>query len=759
MSDSKDNINKNNSDKNHDSQIDDETKSVDSSFSSGKPDSHHPNKIGQYHIKRVIASGGMGTVFEALQENPKRPVAVKVVKSNLESESAVRRLEYEAQMLARLRHPGIAQIYEAGSYDDNGTQTPFFAMEYIPNAKSIIEYSLENNLSDSDRITLFLQVCDAIHHGHQRGIVHRDLKPSNILVDSSGRVRIIDFGVARATDADMKQAAGITNYGQIVGTIQYMSPEQFDADPHDIDIRSDVYALGFVLYELLTDCLPYSVSTDNIFDFATEVREGKSIPIGTRNSSFKGDLEAIIQMAMHRDREQRYQSAYGLAQDIRRFINGDAVVATKPGLGYQIRIFTRKNKLVIGLVAAVFALLLTSVIVTSSLLVTVEQESGRVKKANDFMVNIFEQGVPYGFGKPVPISRLLDESTELLKGAFPNEPEIESDIRHALGIGYFWCEKNDDARINLDYALELRKKALGDLHHKTKETLEALDELNTITGDFQENLGVCKEICRIDSTNFGIGNETTVRSRINVAGALADIGKYSDALKLIKNTKQDYLAENSGDIKIASRIDVSLSRFYLENGLIEEAKKIARANYEISCSKIEESWYIEKSKSTLAAALIAQGKLEEAKELYGNYPTYDGLDREYNIRGDFNQGQSDLHLMIFWEEWCPYCDKMMRKVEKLYRLYKNDGLNAVGITNFWQSTTRELSEKFIDNYNISFPIIKEGGAAIDHFNVNSVPAIRLIYKGYLIWDHQMISSEPISKPMLEGIIKHIQASK
>ncbi len=757
MSDSKDDLNKKRSDQDSDHNCDEETKTSSPDLTGGRLEPLHPKKIGQYLIKRIIASGGMGTVYEALQENPKRPVALKVVKSSLSDNSAVRRLEYEAQLLAHLRHPGIAQIYEAGSYDDNGSQTPFFAMEYIPNSRSIIDYALENNLESSKRIELFLQVCDAIHHGHQRGIVHRDLKPSNILVDSSGRVRVIDFGVARATDVDMQQAAGLTNYGQIVGTVQYMSPEQFDADPHDIDIRSDVYALGLVLYELLSGSSPYSASSDKIFDFASEVREGRAIPISTKDSSFRGDLEAIIQMAMHRDREQRYQSAYGLALDLRRFINGDAVVATRPGLGYQIKVFARKNKLVIGLAGAVFALLLTSVIVTSSLLVTVEIESTKVKKANTFMVNIFEQAVPYGFGSPVPISRLLDESTKLLKDAFPDDPEIESDIRHALGVGYYWCEKNDEARENLDYALELRKNTLGDLHPKTKETLEALSELNTVTGDFKIDLVVCREICRIDSINYGLGDKNTVESRISVAGALAKIGKYSDALKLIKNTKKDYLAERSDDKKMESEIDVSLSWFCLQNGLIQEAEEIAQANYELSSSKIEESWYIEKSKSSLAAALIAQGKLEEAKELYGNYPTYDGFDREYNIKGDFNQNESEFHLLIFWEEWCPHCDKMMSKVEKLYRQYKIDGFDVVGLTNLWEPSTRGLSEKFIENYNISFPIIKEGGAASDHFNASSVPSIRLIYKGYLIWDHQLISSEPISKPMLEGIVKTLQA--
>jgi serine/threonine protein kinase/thiol-disulfide isomerase/thioredoxin len=742
----------------------DETKTSHPDFSGRKLEPHHPQKIGQYLIKRVIASGGMGTVFEALQENPKRPVAVKVVKSSLANDSAVRRLEYEAQLLAHLRHPGIAQIYEAGSYDDNGIQTPFFAMEYIPNAKSIIEYSLENKLSSSDRINLFLQVCDAIHHGHQRGIVHRDLKPSNILVDSSGRVRVIDFGVARATDADMKQAAGFTNYGQIVGTVQYMSPEQFDADPNDIDIRSDVYALGLILYELLSGSLPYTSSSDRLFDFASEVREGKTIPISIKDTSFKGDLEAIIMKAMHRDREHRYQSAFGLAQDIRRFINGDAVVATRPSLGYQIKIFARKNKLVIGLVGAFFVLLLTGVIVTSSLLVKVDKERNRAelesekaKKTNVFLASIFETATPYGFGEPVPISRLLDESAKMLENAFPDDPEIEADIRHSLGVGYYWCEEYSDARENLNYALSLRKKTLGDLHPKTKETLEALSELNTVTGDYQEDLSICKEICRIDSINFGAADEKTLSSNLAVAERLEKLGEISDALKLVRNTREVYLNGNSDNLKLGIEIDQNLAWFLLQSGQFDEAEKVARENFELATTRIEDSWYAENSKSCLAASLIAKGKLDEATQLYGNFPTYPGLDREFDIQGNFNPDASDILLIIFWEEWCPHCDKMMRKVEKLYRQYHNYGIDIVGVTELSKTSNLDNCKIFINEHNISFPIFKENGKATKHFNITGVPSIRLLYHGKLIWDQRWISSEPISRLMLEGIVRAQQS--
>jgi len=738
----------------------DDTRIIQPDSSNGNNQNGLPKKIGQYQITRVIASGGMGTVFEALQENPKRPVAVKIVKSSLADEGAVRRLEYEAQLLARLRHPGIAQIYEAGSYDDSGIQTPFFAMEYIPNARTITQYASENNLDSSSRIKLFLQACDAIHHGHQRGIVHRDLKPSNILVDSSGRVRIIDFGVARATDADTKQAAGITNYGQIVGTVQYMSPEQFDADPHDIDIRSDVYALGLILYELLSGSIPYATSSDKIFDFASEVREGRTIPISDKNSSFKGDLEAIIQMAMHRDREHRYQSAYGLALDIRRFVKGDAVVATRPGLGYQIKIFARKNKLVIGLVGVVFALLLTSVIVASSLLVTVEQERERValesdkaKKAHVFLNNIFETAIPIGYGKPVPISRLLDKSTEMLEDAFPNDPEMESDIRRSLGLGYMKLSKFDEAYEHLKNALLLRKESLGDLHPKTKISLKDMRKINNFIGDFKGKLSNCKEICRIDSLEMRSKNESIYRSQLSVVYGLENLGKISEALDLTSKIKESFIKEFPDDKKLLCDINSELSWLLLLSGRLDEAEKIAKENFKTAFSKIEDSRYVEYSKSILAASLISKGNLEEAVELYGNFPTYPGLDKEYDLIGEFDPDNSEVLLIVFWEEWCPYCDRLMGQVDRLYSQYHNYGIDMVGVTRMWSPSTRKDSEKFLKEHDVSYPIIKEGGKAGGHFAADGVPSIKLIYKGKLIWDNPSPSVDPISRHMLEGIIK------
>ncbi len=331
-----------------------------------------PDRIGRYHIKRVIASGGMGTVYEATQDNPRRVVAVKVMKQGIASKSALRRFEYEGQILGRLRHPGIAQIYEAGTHDDGHGAVPYFAMEYIPNAKPITKFAEEKKLGTRQRMELFAKVCDAIHHGHQKGIIHRDLKPSNILVDSTGQVKIIDFGVARSTDSDMAVTTLQTDVGQLIGTLQYMSPEQCEADPHDIDIRSDVYALGVVLYELLSGKLPYDVSRSKIFDGTRMIREQHPAKLSTLDRTLRGDVETIALKALEKERERRYQSAADFGHDIQRYLTGEAITARRASIVYQLRLFARRNKGVVTALAAVFVVLVTGVIVSTSLYLRAE---------------------------------------------------------------------------------------------------------------------------------------------------------------------------------------------------------------------------------------------------------------------------------------------------------------------------------------------------------------------------------------------------
>ncbi|HBO57475.1 MAG TPA: hypothetical protein DD622_03450 [Opitutae bacterium] len=303
-----------------------------------------PSQIGKYKIVSVIGQGGMGCVFEAMQESPRRRVALKVIKPGSSSKMALKRFEFEAQTLAKLQHPNIAQIYESGTWESPNGSVPFFAMEYIPGNRTLLEYALGKKLSTKDCLKIFDKVCDAVHHGHQKGVIHRDLKPDNILVSTNGEPKIIDFGVARATDADMAVATMQTTMGQLVGTLQYMSPEQCDADPDLIDIRSDVYSLGVILFQLLSGKLPYNLQRQAIHEAVRVIKEERPDSMGTISANLRGDIDTITSKALEKDCEMRYQSASELANDINRFLNNEPIVARPVSITYQLKMFIKKYK-------------------------------------------------------------------------------------------------------------------------------------------------------------------------------------------------------------------------------------------------------------------------------------------------------------------------------------------------------------------------------------------------------------------------------
>ncbi len=303
-------------------------------------------RVGSFVIKGVIATGGMGNVYEAEQENPRRRVALKAVRSGITSRYALRHFEHESLILGHLRHANIAQVYEAGTFEHPkapGVAVPYFAMEHVPGALPITSYVEERKIDIRARVSLFVQACDAVHHGHQKGIIHRDLKPGNVLVDSDGHVKIIDFGVARITDSDIAVTTLQTDVGQLVGTLQYMSPEQCEADPLNLDTRTDVYSLGIMLYELLCRRLPYEVSESSIHSAIRTVCEAHPVRPGTIRKKLKGDLELILLRAMERDRARRYQSAADLARDLRAYLSGEPIDAKSPTVTTRVTRWVRRH--------------------------------------------------------------------------------------------------------------------------------------------------------------------------------------------------------------------------------------------------------------------------------------------------------------------------------------------------------------------------------------------------------------------------------
>ncbi len=345
--------------------------------------------LGAFTILRVIARGGMGTVYLAEQANPRREVAVKVVHVGLNSREAEKRFILESAVLARLRHPNIAQVYEAGTWTpgenaewqmSNGewqgaasdsagdatspfssaapeaakgqteSQAPasraptlaprppapfirsihYFAMEYIPGAKILTEYADDHSLDIRQRLELFSQVCDAVDYGHGRGIIHRDLKPQNLLVDENGVVKVIDFGVARAIDSDVAVTTIQTEAGKLLGTLAYMSPEQCEADPLGLDVRSDVYSLGVVLYELLSGRPPYEVSSTSVYSAIRTIQEAQPRPLSAMNRRLRGDLQTIVEKALSKERQRRYASVADLRRDVRHYLSREPIEARPP---------------------------------------------------------------------------------------------------------------------------------------------------------------------------------------------------------------------------------------------------------------------------------------------------------------------------------------------------------------------------------------------------------------------------------------------
>ena len=321
-----------------------------------------PERIASFRLIGVIGTGGMGKVYLAVQDRPRRHVAIKVMKPGITGEQALRRFEFEAELLARLVHPGIAQIYEAGTWDGGEGPTPYFAMEYVPNARVLTDYCDERKLSIRDRVALFVDVCEAVGYGHQKGIIHRDLKPGNMLVGSRGNAKIIDFGVARSTDSD-KSVTMQTDVHAIVGTLQYMAPEQCTGDVLDLDTSADVYALGVTLFDLLTDELPYNVSGESLVSAIRIVTDSMPKRLEAYDRALAGDLDVIVQKALSKEAMERYRTASELGDDLRRWLNDEPIAASPPTIVTTLRRVVRRNK---GLVAAgvgLVALLLLSVVV------------------------------------------------------------------------------------------------------------------------------------------------------------------------------------------------------------------------------------------------------------------------------------------------------------------------------------------------------------------------------------------------------------
>ncbi|MCB9881003.1 MAG: protein kinase [Planctomycetes bacterium] len=320
----------------------------------------NPVRLGDYTLLEKLGSGGMGVVWLAEQKRLARKVALKILHPGLHSTSMSKRFEREASILARLHHRGIAQIYDVGASEDD---RPFFAMEFVDGVP-LGDHVKQARLDPAACLDLVATIAEAVAHAHRKGIVHRDLKPDNILVAADGTPKILDFGIARIVDADIQHVTMQTSPGQVLGTVPYMSPEQILGDPSKIDARTDVYALGVTLYELLSGRLPIEVRNHSVAEAARRIVDDEPTRLGEITTSLRGDVETIVQKAIEKDPHRRYASADEFAADIRRYRNDEPIVARPTTALYRMRKFVRRNKgLAIGL-AATFVVLVAGTTVS-----------------------------------------------------------------------------------------------------------------------------------------------------------------------------------------------------------------------------------------------------------------------------------------------------------------------------------------------------------------------------------------------------------
>lgn len=479
-----------------------------------------PSSVAGYDVQRVLGQGGMGTVYLAEQSRPRRLVALKVIKPELATKAVLQRFEYEADVLGRLEHSAIARIYDAGHSRLGHDRLPYFAMEYVEGVP-ITRYSAGRNLDVASRLRLVIELCHGVNHAHQKGVIHRDLKPANVFVDSAGNVKILDFGVARAAERDAATLAR-TMEGQLIGTLPYMSPEQVQGNPEDLDTRSDVYALGLISYELLTGCLPYDLEGKQLPEIVRIIAEGRQTPLLARNADLDSDLGLIHAKALAVDRAQRYQSALEFAADIERYLNDLPVTARRPGKAYLFKKFARRNRALVSSVTALLVVIIAGAAISTWLAVRatraedlanrrLEMVKGQRDRAqvaetlaekrrkdateqaaianavNDFLNSDLLGAVdPARGGRNVTVREVIDQAARKVERRFDDQPLVEAGVRRTMGTAYESLGVLNEAEVHYLRAVELQEEYQPDSYCARAETLRELGQFYAGIGRYDQ---------------------------------------------------------------------------------------------------------------------------------------------------------------------------------------------------------------------------------------------------------------------------------
>ena len=505
-----------------------------------------PARIGPYRIVRVLGQGGMGTVYEAEQQEPiRRTVALKVIRRGMDRVDVLARFESERQALAVMDHPNIARALEAGTTDEG---LPYFVMELVP-GEPITDYCDRHGLDLRHRLELFIGVCKGVQHAHQKGVIHRDLKPSNILVRVTDGVpvpTIIDFGIAKAIES-AGDGAFTTELGVLVGTPAYMSPEQAEASKLDIDTRADIYSLGMVLYELVAGVLPFdykgvqpawflaqyvlgSVDTPTpsrrVAGLESDTASGAAerrhtTPVGLRRE-LKGDLDWIVMKAIERDRNRRYETANGLAHDLERHLEHKPVTARPPTLGYTTAKFIRRNRLGVSVLATALVALVVGVAGIMRERDRSAREEAKARAISGFLVDLLKSADPWqGGARQTTVVDALAEGVKQVNAGRIADPAVAAAVRRTIATAYQSLGRMAEADTLFRRNLEERIARTGPASEETAESWNDLGIMLTMEG-------------KLDSAESALDRALGIRRAHGggdtlIAGTLLDLADLTNA--------------------------------------------------------------------------------------------------------------------------------------------------------------------------------------------------------------------------------------